>query len=134
MGGYNVYPDADTELAYRVVKWLDENYDSFKDTHPWCELMSLENTLRLTEIQYQVAHPGLIRYLEEKGLWTPAHEARNQYNIDLLARWEKAYQEAIDLADEKGIAVLPDNEEWLELWEDYKKDLPRIKKFLQGLD
>ena len=131
--GMSVYPDADPELVYRVVKWLDENYDKYKDAHPWCEQMTLDNLMILIETNYQVVHEGVIRYLKEKGLWTPAHEARNQHNIELLTMWEEAYQKAIDLADERGIEVNPQNEEWMELWEDYKKDLPRFKVF-EGLD
>jgi len=131
--GISVYPDADPELVYRVVKWLDENYDRYKDAHPWCAMMTLDNLLIVTETSYQATHEGVIRYLEEKGLWTPAHEARNKHNIELLTIWEEAYQKAIELADDKGIAVDPENEEWLELWEDYKKDLPGIKVY-EGLD
>jgi hypothetical protein len=66
-------------------------------------------------------------------LWTPAHEARRQQNIDLINRWVEAYQAALDMADERGIEVTPENEEWLELWDSYKEDLPVFKWFL-GLD
>jgi len=63
---------------------------------------------------------------------TPAHEARRQQNIDLIDRYEQAHKTAIAMADEKGITVDPANEEWDELWENYKKELnlPEYKMFI----
>ena len=80
-------------------------------------------------------HEGLVRYLTEIGKWTPAHEARRQQNIEFLTRYVEAYQTAIDKADELGIEVNPDNDQWTELWEIYKQDigLPGFRLFL-GLD
>ena len=39
------------------------------------------------------------------------------------------------MADDQGIAVDPENEEWIELWENHKKqlNLPECKMFL-GLE
>jgi hypothetical protein len=90
----------------------------------------------LGEHNFKPLHDGTVRYLEEKGLWTQAHEARRQANIALLDRWIEAYQEAIDMADDAGIAIDPGNEEWMELWENYKEELglPRFDVFPEGLD
>lgn len=123
--------DADPDLVYHYAKWLDENYDLFKDCHVWNQYMTLDNTATLTETCFLPAHDGLIKYLKEKGLWTAAHDARQAQNIELITRYCDAYQKAIDMADEKGIAVTPENEEWMELWENYKKQLglPKIRMF-----
>jgi len=120
---YITSADTDSELVYHMCKWVDENYDRFKDGHPWCADMTLDHLLELAETHYEPLHDGAVRYLEEKGLWTAELEARRQYNIEQLTRWVDAYQIAIDMADDRGIDVNPDNDEWQELWENYRDSL-----------
>jgi len=115
--------DTDPELIYHLVKWLDENYDKYKGAHPWAVHMTIENIMVIAETSFMPIHAGTVKYLEEKGLWTPAHEARRQQNIDLIDRYIEAHKTAIAMADKKGITVDPANEEWDELWENYKKEL-----------
>jgi hypothetical protein len=73
--------------------------------------------------------------MEEKGLWTPAYEARRQQNIDLFDAWEEEWDWAIDKADEQGIKVDPANPEWERFWREYSAStgLPPFQYFL-GLD
>ena len=127
--------DEDPELVYRVVKWLDENYDKYKDAHPWCAQMTIDNLMSVAETHWAPLHNGTVRYLKEKGLWTAKHEARQQLNIDNINKWVEAYQTAIDMANEKSIEIDPENEEWMELWENYKEqlNLPTLK-FFSGID
>ena len=133
--GHSAAADRDPELIYNVVKWLDENYDRYKDAHPLNVHMTAENTLALAETSFWPLHDGTVKYLEEKGLWTTAHEARRQQNIDLLTRYVDAFAECMDMADEQGITVDATNEEWLEMWGNHKKqlNLPIPKMFI-GLD
>jgi hypothetical protein len=79
--------------------------------------------LIFSEVDFVPLHDGTVKYLKEKGLWTDAHEKRRQQQIELIDQYIEAYQTAIDTADEKGINVDPTNEEWLELWTNYKKEL-----------
>ena len=95
--------------------------------------MTIDNLMGTAERSYTPLHDGTVRYLEEIGRWTPAHEARRHQNIDLLTRWVEAYRAAIDEADEKGIQVDPENEEWIELWYSRRSELPEMKSF-PGLD
>ncbi len=125
--------DIDPELVYHLAKWLDENYDLYKDNHTWNQYMTLDNTMKVVETWYAPAHEGLVKYLKEKGVWTAAHDARQEQNIELITRYIDAYEAAIDKADEQGIMIDPENEEWMELWENYKKDLLPFRMFL-GLD
>ena len=113
--------DTDPELVYRIVKWVDENYDRIKE-HPWCAAMTLENLMLIAESNYEPIHDGAVRYLEEKGLWTEELEAQRQYNIEQLTLWVEAYQTAVEMADKRGMDVNPDNEEWQEFWDKYKRD------------
>jgi len=132
LNAFSAAGDGDPELYYHLAKWLDENYDKYKDAHPWAAHMTLEITMRMAETSFMPMHAGTVKYLEEKGLWTPAHEARNQQNIELIDRYEQAHKAAIALADEKGITVDPASEEWNELWDAYRKDLnlPQYKTWI----
>jgi len=127
--------ETDPEMVYHWAKWIDENYDLYKDNHMFNQYMTIDNTMRLLETWFLPAHDGLIKYLKEKGLWTAAHDVRQAQNIELVTRYVEAYQEAIDMADEQGIMVTPENEEWVELWENQKQELglPIFKMFL-GLE
>jgi len=135
VASYLTQAETDSELIYHMVKWLDENHDKYKDAHAYAPTMTLEYLMTLAEIDFIPLHDGAVKYLEEKGLWTAAHEARRQQNINLLTKWVEAYQNAIDVADEKGLTIDPENEEWVKLWMDYSASLgyPPFQYFL-GLD
>ena len=119
--------DTDPELIYRMVKWLDENYDRYKDSNPWCAAMTMETLLDVAEENYEPLHDGTVRYLEEKGLWTEELEDRRQFNIEQMTLWVDAFQTAVDMADERDMDVDPDNEEWQEFWENYRDSRPDLK-------
>jgi hypothetical protein len=119
---YPVRADTDTELAYNMAKWLGENHDKFKDGSTMSLTMNVENVVRLAERDLVPLHDGAVQYLEEKGLWTPAHEARRQVLIADIDKYIVAYAAAMELADSQGIKVDPTNEEWLTLWKTYKQD------------
>jgi TRAP-type uncharacterized transport system substrate-binding protein len=123
MSAYVTRAQTDAELVYRIIKWLDENRDVYKDAHPWCEAMTLDNLVALAQEHYEPIHDGAVRYLKEKGLWTDALEARNEYNTELLTKWVDAYQAAINMADDQGIIVKSDNADWQKLWENYRDSL-----------
>jgi hypothetical protein len=132
---YPVRASDDTELIYHLAKWMDENFDKYKDAFPQSVTQTIDNVLIFSEVDFVPLHDGTVKYLKEKGLWTDAHEKRRQQQIELIDQYIEAYQTAIDTADEKEINVNPTNEEWLELWTNYKKELglPPFLFFL-GLD
>ena len=117
----NYYSDA--ELIYNTCKWLDEKYDLYKDKYESNVFMTLEDTLLGLTTSYTPAHPGLVKYLKEKGLWTDAHEERQKFNMAWIQEYIDAYAEAIARADAAGVEVKPTNEAWIELWENYKKEI-----------
>jgi len=121
--------ETDTELIYQICKWLDQNYSLYKDTHETNRWMTLDSVKEGLKTIYFPVHPGLKKFLVEKGVWTDAHEKRSQYNYDLCASYVKAYNEAIAKADSQKITVSPTNQKWLELWENYKaeKKLPLLR-------
>lgn len=54
-------------------------------------------------------HEGLVEYLKDLGLWTNAMERRNRNNTELVARYCKANQEAIEKADDRRMWVSSKN-------------------------
>jgi len=118
--------ETDPELVYQWVKWLDENYDLFKDNFDWNKTLTADNFMKYISTAPIPVHEGTIRYLKEKGLWTAAHDARQAENIALIDLYMDEYQEAIELADDHGIAVSPENEEWMEFWTIRRMGLPQF--------
>jgi TRAP transporter TAXI family solute receptor len=135
IAAYVTRAEEDTDLVYNIVKWLDENHDKYKDAHPWAKQMTRDYLMRLAEVDFVPLHDGAVKYMEELGLWTPAHEARRQQNVDLFAAWEEEWNWAIDKADEQGIKVDPANPEWERFWREYSAStgLSPFQYFL-GLD
>jgi len=117
---------SDPQLIYHLAKWLDNNFERYKNTFGTNETMSIDDVMNALNTTYLPAHDGLIKYLREKGLWTPAHDKRQATNQALLDRYVKAYPEAIKLADARGITIYPTNQPWNDLWVNYKieKGLP----------
>jgi len=119
--------DYDAEMAYQLTKWFHQNFDKYKDKHPNCKLMSIEFFREYLDVTYVPVHEGTIRYLKEIGKWTAKDDTRQKYNVDLVAKYEKAYKAAMGEADKKNIRIDPTNKEWVTLWEGFKKDLPGFK-------
>ena len=113
---------ADSELIYHLAKWFNENWNRYKDLHPWLMQTTLKNLMEKLDTTYIPCHDGLINYLKELGLWTDDHAKRHKENIELINGYCKANQEAMLLADENAIVVSADNPEWITLWENYKKE------------
>lgn len=122
--------DADAELIYNLVKWLDENYKRFKDKHPANLFRNRETFMEGLRHTFLPCHDGTVAYLKDIGLWTKAHEIRQAENKELVDRYAAAYKQCMCEADEKKIWVARENEEWVKFWNDYRKaNLPEFKLF-----
>ncbi|MEW6142963.1 MAG: TAXI family TRAP transporter solute-binding subunit [Chloroflexota bacterium] len=121
----------DTALVYNLAKWLDTNYDKYKDTYADCKYMTLDNMVKAAATMPVPVHDGAIQYLKEKGKWTAANDARQKANIDFLTKYVNGYQDAIKKAEAAGIKVDPGNKDWLAFWAKYKTDnkLTPVKVF-----
>ncbi|MBN1368953.1 MAG: ABC transporter substrate-binding protein [Dehalococcoidaceae bacterium] len=124
--------NADPALVYNIATWLDENYDKYKDRYASNTNMTLNDLVTALQTIYIPVHPGLIQYLEEKGIWDEQYEARNQKNLALFEQYHQAYQTAMLQAANMGIEVKSSNQTWLDYWENFKieKGLPLIKMHL----
>lgn len=120
---YTTRAATDEGLVYHLAQWLDENWAKYRDLHSWNKYMTREMLVEELNHTFLPCHPGLVRYLKELGLWTETHQCRQAENIALIDRYCQAYQSAIDLADEKAVAVSPENADWRGIWEGQKKVL-----------
>jgi hypothetical protein len=113
--------DVDPELIYHLARWFDENHSRFRDRHPVNNFRTIETLMYGLRYTFLPCHDGLISYLKDKGLWTKANDLRQRQNRELVDRYAAAYQECMRQADEKRIWVARESEEWVKLWQKYKK-------------
>jgi len=115
--------NTDNELVYNVVKWIDENYDKYKENDANTIGMTRSNMRTLLDLTYLPVHEGTIKYLKEIGLWTADDENRQAYNQDLLNQYIDAYADAIKKAEAQGLKIDPENDVWIQFWTDYKAEI-----------
>jgi TRAP transporter TAXI family solute receptor len=74
--GYDFYPDND--LAYWLVKTMDETHELYKDSHPQLQQWTVENMFNNVDGWMVPIHDGAIRYFKEIGAWTDAAQAKHE--------------------------------------------------------
>jgi TRAP transporter TAXI family solute receptor len=121
------YLDADPEHIYHVARFFGEAYDQYKDLHIENRDMSLKKMRALLDSRGLPVHPGTIKYLKEKNLWTVEDDKWNQEYLENITRYEKAWIAALKEAKAKGIKVELSNETWVKLWNDHRAKLPIFK-------
>ncbi|MFH0942362.1 MAG: hypothetical protein V1823_05025, partial [Chloroflexota bacterium] len=65
-------------------------------------------------------HPGLIKYLKEKSLWSDSHEKREKRKLALVTGYRKAFDEALKAAKKQAIADAA-SPAWTDFWEKFRK-------------
>jgi TRAP transporter TAXI family solute receptor len=126
----HVRADEDPEFVYQLTKWMDQNYDKFKDKFTHAKMMSLANLVAYLEIgSLEPLHEGTIRYLKEKNLWKPQYQARQDKIVALAQARVKAYKAALEMATDKGLSTVPGNKDWVALWANYRKEHGLVKSF-----
>lgn len=121
------YLNMDTEHIYQIARFFGEAYDQYKDKHADLKDMSLKAMRQLLDAKCIPVHPGVIKYLKEKGLWTAADDKWNDELLEIMNRYEKAWVMALREAKEKSVDVDLKNEKWLKLWNEHRAKLPVFK-------
>jgi TRAP transporter TAXI family solute receptor len=114
----HVRAEDDPEFVYQLIKWLDENHDSYKADFTHAHLMTVDNLVAFLDSgALQPLHEGAIRYLKEKGRWKPAHQTRQDKLVALAKARIEAFKTAVADAKRAGVKVEPGNADWLRRWE-----------------
>ena len=112
------------ETIYEIVKFFAENLDAYKDAHPQMGEMSLDSVLEFKDSGLGMpVHAGTVKYLKEIGKWTEEDEQWNNAQWDKIAKMQEAWNNAVDEANEKGIKIVHNNEEWIKLWEQHRSSV-----------
>ena len=121
--------DADEEFVYQLTRWFAENHDNFKDQEITLQTMTIENFRYALDFTPFPVHDGAIRYMKEIGAWSERDDARQVRNVERVNRYIAAWGEAKAGAVQQGITISATNSQWVDFWEDYKKELnlPRFE-------
>jgi TRAP-type uncharacterized transport system substrate-binding protein len=127
----------DPIFVYNLAKWMDENYERYKGLHPENRFRTRPSLLEALKHTFIPCHEGLIQYLKDQKVWTPAHDKRQAQNVELVTAYCNAFRGAILKADSTGLPVAVDNQErtrfpeWAAFWENYRTEakLPEFKLF-----
>jgi TRAP transporter TAXI family solute receptor len=97
------YQSQDADLAYNMTKAMVESLDDYKDGAPGAGGWALDRQVLEWVVPW---HDGAIRYFQEAGVWTPAHQAHNDALLKrqqvLAAAWESVVKQ--NIGDEAAFA------------------------------
>ncbi|MGE0315276.1 MAG: TAXI family TRAP transporter solute-binding subunit [Lautropia sp.] len=117
----HVRADEDPAFVHQLIKWLDENHESYKNDFTHAHLMTVASLVEFLEAgALQPMHEGTIRYLTEKGMWKPAFQARQDKLVALARKRVDGFKAAVAAARAKGLRVDPGNADWVKFWTDYR--------------
>lgn len=92
--------DLDDNIAYGLIKALQDNYDAYKDNAPGANGYALE----FQDLEWVVPfHDAVVEYYEEIGAWNDELQAHQEQLIErqevLMQAWEQFMQNAPDNDD-----------------------------------
>jgi uncharacterized protein len=130
----HVLADEDPEFVYQLLKWMDEEHDSYKEDFTHAHMMSIENLVAfLDNGALQPLHEGAIRYLDELGLWKEEYQTRQDQLVEMAQAQAAGYRAAIEAAEAEGIDINPENQEWVEFWRTYRAENGLPESFGQAV-
>lgn len=126
----HVRAEEDPQFAYQLIQWLDVNHDKYKADFTHAHMMNIDNlVLFLDSGALQPMHEGAIRYLKEKGRWKSEYQARQDALVKLAQERVKVWNNAIQAAQKKGIAIEPGNAQWVAFWNEFRAAHGQAKSF-----
>ncbi len=107
-----VRADMNDDQVYAFIKALDETYDIYKDATSVMKRWRLDKSgTPAADVPF---HPGAIRYLEEKGIWTDQFDTWNNERLARLKALRDAWPKAVAEGEGKS------DEEFAKIWEKYR--------------
>lgn len=108
-----VYASADVDFVYNLVKALDETFDIYKDAHPTMPWWSVDKSgVPPADAPF---HAGTIKYMKEKGLWTPAHQKWNDQQVADMKKLQVAWDKAVVEGQAKKMKSKKFRQYWLKI-------------------
>lgn len=109
------YDNTDADSVYEYAKGVWDSYDLYKDKHPRLKGWNHEAAADLSTCMVPF-HPGLIRLLKEKGVWTAEHDKYQATQLKNEDERISLWKQANEMAKEKKIKV--GEEEFNKMWKE----------------
>ena len=119
------YADRSEAEVYEVAKAMDEAFDLYKNVNATTKNWAITKAGRTpADVAW---HPGSIKYLKEKGVWSAADEAWNTARMARHAKVIEEWDNATDAfnawraAEKKRKNKIKVSEAWPKYWADHRK-------------
>jgi TRAP transporter TAXI family solute receptor len=123
--------DANQEMIYRLAKWFNEGYESYKGAHSVAARMSLKQFRSFLDFCPMPVAEGTVRYLKEIGKWTAADDKWNEEANKLMDRWIKAKEATLAEAKAKAVKVQWEDKEYLNILNKHTAAIPQFMARVQ---
>ncbi|WP_246710162.1 TAXI family TRAP transporter solute-binding subunit [Martelella soudanensis] len=104
----------DEDEVYNLLKALDQVFPDYQNTNAVMPNWNLEKSGRTPA--GAPFHPGAVKYLRERGLWTDADQAWNDQRIAEIEETKEMWAAATAAAKDQGVAPA----DWVAFWEQYR--------------
>lgn len=111
-----VNADASEDEVYNMIKAMDETFDLYKDATKVMGNWGIATAG--TTPAGAPFHPGAVKYLKEKGVWTDADQAWNDARIARIADVRAAWDAAVEKADAESVK----GNDWPDFWSAYRAE------------
>lgn len=123
---YWVREDTDPQLVYNLAKWLDENYNSYKDAHEACARMDMKTWRAFLNYNPAPVASGTVKYMKEVNQWTAKDDIWNKTADEVVDKYIKAWKDATAEAASKSVKVSSEDKSWLAIWSAKVTGIPRL--------
>jgi uncharacterized protein len=104
------------DIIYQYTKFFVDQYQNYKGLHDYLAFATLDAQRTWLNTCPFPIHPGTIKYLKEKGIWTAADDQWNQQALARSQQFQDAWKPAVAQAKSQGIKIDINNKDWINLW------------------
>jgi len=119
------YADRSDDVVYTMAKAMDEAFDGYKNVNATMPSWAISKSGKTpADVAW---HPGAVKYLKEKGVWTDADEkwnvARKARQLKVQEEWNKADEAYFNFraAERKKGNKIKAGAGWTEFWMNHRK-------------